>query len=215
MPRKRIRCRARRTSSRQVIPDADDDRESADRTVTRSAWEAQSMPNPQSFESWDLTIPKVPARSRLYSLTPIGIGTSSVESLTGYVVRLAEAHAVSVGDLVGRELSQHSPVPLPLVHPSHRLRPRRRRSHCFRAGSYSLNGLGETTAIWVKALEIGTCQSGLEFLTLLPFAEILSEIWIFRKSRAWCPECYQTWRQQDLPLYEPLLWSFQAVTWEC
>jgi AraC-like DNA-binding protein len=170
------------------------------------------MPKPDSFESWDLTMPKVPARSRLYSLTPIGIGTSRVEGLTGYVVRLAEAHAVSVGDLVGRELSQHSPVPLPLIHPSHRLFPRRQRSHCFRAGSYSLNGLGETTAIWVKALEIGTCQSALQFLTLLPLAETLSEIWIFRKFRAWCPECYQTWRRQDLPLYEPLLWSFQAVT---
>jgi hypothetical protein len=170
------------------------------------------MPNPQAFESWDLTIPRVPARSRLYSLTPIGVGTSWVESLTGYVARLAEAHAVSIGDLVGRELSQHSPAPLPLVHPSHRLVPRRQRSHCFRAGSYSLNGLGETTAIWVKALEIETCQSGLGFLTLLPLAEVLSETWIFRKFRAWCPECYQTWRQQDLPLYEPLLWSFQAVT---
>ncbi len=169
------------------------------------------MPHPRSFESWDLTIPKVASRSPLFSLSPIGVGTPWVEGLTSYVARLAEAHAVSVGDLVGREVSQYSPVPLPLVHPSHRLLPRRRRSHCFHAGPYSLNGFGETAAIWVKALEAGTCQDGLELLTLLSLSEVLCETWIFRKFRAWCPECYQAWREQDLPLYEPLLWSFQAV----
>ena len=43
-------------------------------------------------------------RSRLYQLRPAGIGTGLVEGLTGYVSRLAAAHAISVGDLVGREL---------------------------------------------------------------------------------------------------------------
>jgi hypothetical protein len=59
----------------------------------------------QPFESWSLSSPPVPPRSQLYSLQPIGIGTGMVESLTGYVARLAEAHSVSVGDLVGRVLS--------------------------------------------------------------------------------------------------------------
>jgi hypothetical protein len=47
-----------------------------------------------AFEAWDQAAAPVTARSRLYALMPIGIGTSLVESLIGYVVRLAEAHAV-------------------------------------------------------------------------------------------------------------------------
>lgn len=57
------------------------------------------------FDSWSLSSSPIPPRSRLYSLEPIGIGTALVESLSGYVARLAEAHSVSVGDLVGRVLS--------------------------------------------------------------------------------------------------------------
>ena len=59
----------------------------------------------QPFESWSLSSPPVPPRSQLYSLQPVGVGSGMVESLTGYVARLAEAHSVSVGDLVGRLLS--------------------------------------------------------------------------------------------------------------
>lgn len=65
------------------------------------------MPLPPLFDSWDWSLVTVPPRSRLYSLEPLGIGTPYVESLTGYVSRLADAHAVSIGNLVGRELFGH------------------------------------------------------------------------------------------------------------
>ena len=48
--------------------------------------------------------PTLPPRSRLYSLRPLGIGTPEVESLTGYIARLAKAHYVSAGTLLGKEL---------------------------------------------------------------------------------------------------------------
>jgi hypothetical protein len=62
------------------------------------------------YESWDLTLPTLSRRSRLYQLEPIGIGTPMVESLSGYLARLAEAHCLSpylldlkeVAPLVGR-----------------------------------------------------------------------------------------------------------------
>jgi hypothetical protein len=41
-------------------------------------------------------------RSYLYSLPPIGIGTAAVESFTGYIARLAAAHAVEAGVLVNK-----------------------------------------------------------------------------------------------------------------
>ena len=45
----------------------------------------------ETYESWDLKKLVIPSRSRLYQLEPIGIGTPLVESLTGYISRLAEA----------------------------------------------------------------------------------------------------------------------------
>ena len=70
-------------------------------------WEYLSLPMPRSepLEHWDLGIPPIPKRSRLYALEPMAVGTALVESLTGYVARLAEAHCVSVADLLGIELS--------------------------------------------------------------------------------------------------------------
>ena len=63
------------------------------------------MPLTQTFDAWPVAQPPpLPPRSRLYRLEPIGIGTPWVEGLTSYVMRLAVAHAVSVGDLLGREL---------------------------------------------------------------------------------------------------------------
>jgi hypothetical protein len=45
----------------------------------------------------------LPERSEFYPLAPIGVGTAQVESLTGYVARLAQSHVLSVGDMIGRE----------------------------------------------------------------------------------------------------------------
>jgi len=53
------------------------------------------------FDFWTLSRSPLPRRSLLYSLEPIGVGTAFVESLSSYVARLAEAHSISVGDLVG------------------------------------------------------------------------------------------------------------------
>ena len=50
-------------------------------------------------------MPTLPARSRLYRLEPYGIGTPWVESLTGYITRLAEAHCVSTGILYAKEIA--------------------------------------------------------------------------------------------------------------
>ena len=94
----------------------------------------------QAFDSWDCTPPVLPPRSWLYALAPIGIGTPFVESLSGYVARLAEAHAVSVGDLVGRELSPS--VSTPLISFGRSMRQSRADSHGFHARAHAINGFG-------------------------------------------------------------------------
>jgi hypothetical protein len=68
----------------------------------------------------------------------MAVGTALVESLTGYVARLAEAHCVSVADLVGIELSApESQTPLLGPHRD------RNRSNLFYGQPYSINGIGE------------------------------------------------------------------------
>jgi hypothetical protein len=56
----------------------------------------------ERYEAWDVSIPPLPSHSRLYRLEPIGIGTPYVESLTGYIARLAEMHCVFPGVLMNK-----------------------------------------------------------------------------------------------------------------
>jgi hypothetical protein len=143
------------------------------------------------FEAWDLAVKPVAPRSRLYSLPPIGLGTAFVESLSSYVVRLAEAHAVSTADLVRRELSLHSNPPLIYY-------------------SRGINGLGDCAARWVETLERTTSRSDLRYLTLLAFEHLFSNRVFLRTMRAWCPQCY---REMDATetVGEQLLWCIRLV----
>src|SRR5260370_16511992 len=76
----------------------------------------------------------MPSRSRLYCLAPIGRGTSSVESLTSYIHRLAWAYRVTPRTLVSLEIIPHLREP-------HQLRASPLRLGSFGRGtSMSLNG---------------------------------------------------------------------------
>jgi len=63
----------------------------------------------ETYGIWETQVFNVPSRSRLYSFAPVGIGTPHVESLSGYITRLAEAHVLSIGDIVGRESMERTP----------------------------------------------------------------------------------------------------------
>ena len=154
------------------------------------------------FDSWECTPPILPPRSRLYAIEPIGIGTPFVESLSGYVARLADAHAVSVGNLVVRQLS--SLVSTPLFQSS--------RLDRFPPRFYAINGLGDPAKKWIEALQVGTLRADLRFLTLLSFEDLLWKLAIFRLRRAWCSACYEDDRASGNPIHERLMWALRAVT---
>jgi hypothetical protein len=163
------------------------------------------------FESWDCARAVLPPQSRLYALEPIGVGTPFVESLSSYVVRLANAHAVSVGDLVGRERSRVAPKPLTSF--GQFMKQNRADSHGFHARTCSISGFGKTSERWIVALERATLRTTLRFLTLSPFDGAFS--WqggVSRDTRVWCPRCFVDWRAEDALIYEPLLWSIGIVT---
>jgi hypothetical protein len=155
-----------------------------------------------SYETWNLTQPVGPPRSRLYHLEPIGVGTANVESLASYITRLAVAHSLSIYKLAMHEIR-------PVLN-----RPRSERimASSFFGASRVLHGTGQWAAQTALALEKLTCRNELLFLTLWHFNGILSRVGLSRSTRAWCPACYNEWRQADQTVYDPLLWTLQAVT---
>ncbi len=148
----------------------------------------------------------VPLRSHLYHLEPIGIGTARVESLTSFISRLAEAHCVPV-----RKLVLH--IILPLFGKSY-LPSMAEDSNttAFWKDSSAFNGTSTSAGELVCVLERLTHHDNLRFLTMLPWAEALSCRYLTRRTKAWCPCCYQEWLEEGMPIYDPLLWGLEVVT---
>jgi AraC-like DNA-binding protein len=145
----------------------------------------------------------------VYALEPVGIGTAMSESLSSYLIRLAEAHSVGVGDFVGRLLLE-IPNPKGAIVTQAALASREG-SHGFRACGYAINGTTDRTAAWVYALEAATGRCDLRYLTLLSLRSALPQQ-IFRRNRAWCPACFEHWRATGEAIYEPLRWTFELST---
>lgn len=144
----------------------------------------------------------LPARSRLYHLAPLGVGTPATESLTGYVARLAEAHGVRVGVLMAQEIGARCRDP-GLA--------RGVRANCWTNYSRAMNGGTVTARALVATLEELTGRRDLRFLTMLPWANVVSAFGLLRVTRAWCPACYGEWRATGQVVYEPLLWTLVVV----
>lgn len=145
------------------------------------------------------------SRSWLYNLQPIGIRTSSVESLTGYISRLALAHCVYVRDLLIHGL-------LPIFGRGYLIDGSDHNQSAFWKDTPALNSVNTSTRDWTQLLIDSTSQQQLRYLTLLPWSNVLSPRGLMRKTRAWCPFCYEEWRENGLEAYEPLLWSLEVVT---
>ena len=160
------------------------------------------VPGQTRFQTLD-----IPPRSRLYGVEPRSMGTVWSECLTSYINRLGWQHGVSPRTLSVQEIG-------PLLvdaewwrYPSPRLM-----SGFCTTNAMSINGSGNLAATWSALLEQVTLRTDLHLLTApwwigdLPVARNL------RSSPAWCPACYAEWKQQGLPLYQPLLWMLRVVT---
>jgi hypothetical protein len=160
------------------------------------------------YPGYTAAAPDVPPRSRLYRLEPVGVGTPYVESLTGYVSRLAEAHGVTAAALFGWELAPRVGEKWLRRRYSNRAMILASR---FRPLARAMNGTGETATDWVRVIGEATTQRGLRCLTMLTWRGVLSQRHLLRAARAWCPACYTEWDGQGRVVYEPLLWALGAV----
>ncbi|MBV9279856.1 MAG: TniQ family protein [Chloroflexi bacterium] len=152
-----------------------------------------------------LQLPSMAPRTRLYHLEPLGVGTPMVEGLTGYVMRLAEAHCVSTSALVAGEL-------LPAMRP-YGLGGRPAANWLGNHGPH-FNGTGDTAREAVEALTRLTGRPDLVTLTMRPWSEVLAPHGLLRLGkhpRVWCSLCHAGALEGGTPLYEQLLWSIAAV----
>jgi hypothetical protein len=163
------------------------------------------MHNDVMNEQWAGNVVRsaMPPRSRLYCLKPIEIGSSKVESLTSYIMRLADAHSITPYMLIHKEI-------VPLLNRSY-LNRNGILVGPFGSASAALNGISPTASLLVQVLEQLTRRTDLRFLTMLTFAEVLSQRYLVRRTQAWCPRCYEEWRTAGEVLYTPLLWIFELI----
>jgi hypothetical protein len=159
----------------------------------------------ENYEEWDVTIPSIPPRSRLYRLEPIGMGTPYVESLTSYVARLAAMHCLSPKSFVMHEI-------LPFQDQAGRTPKHYHRLNAFwQENSSSLNGVTPIAEQWVDTLQALTSCENLRCLTMLTWKSVLTAKGLLRRGKAWCSVCFEEWHQNLQAIYEPLLWTLNGI----
>ena len=94
--------------------------------------------------------------SRLFHLQPMGVGTPYVESLTSYIKRLAEAHSVSPGVLLSKEILPD--INKDYLKVEHYL--------IFESSMYINAMASETSEAIVRVLDEKTCNNNLKYLTM-------------------------------------------------
>lgn len=152
------------------------------------------------YDGWNMSLPIIPGRSRLFPLEPIGLGTSNVESLTSYLTRLGEAHTVFVGDLIAQEIK----TIIPKEYKSKDL-------FCTKHKSGTANSTGKVSQYLLSALSSLTKRNDLQFLTLTQWSEVLPQRNLIHPTKKWCPLCYQEQYQNNRIIYEPLIWFIKPV----
>ena len=75
----------------------------------------------------------------------------------------------------------------------------------------SMNGMSGLARRVVVAVGMETGRNDIQFLTMLPWANVLDWKGLVRDRRAWCAACFEESRGRAVPVYEPLLWSLAPV----
>lgn len=145
-------------------------------------------------------------RSILYNIEPIGIGTPFVESLTSYITRLAEAHCVLTGDLISK-------VYAPLLNKEYLSSISKRGGNGFFDSAIGINGLGKLAQEFSGLTNKFTGRTDLGFTTLQNWSDVLPYRGLLKKTKSWCPKCYEEFKLNDEVIYDPIIWNFQQINY--
>lgn len=142
----------------------------------------------------------IPERSRFYNLEPIGIGTTEIESFSGYISRLAQEHSFSPLVLIRNSVAKLEQLPQILAQNS------------FPAtAAANLNGFSEISEKLVEIFRKATFRKDIQNTTLLVWKNRISHHRLLRKNLAWCPSCFQEQLEANGIIYEKLIWAFEVV----
>lgn len=144
-------------------------------------------------------------RSHLFHLKPIGVETYFSESLTSYIVRLADAHCMTTGELISKEIT-------PILEKPYLTNIALNGGTRFFENASMLNGVGNTAREFVDVLELLTLSPNLHHLTMISLSNIIPTRNLCRNKKAWCPFCLEKWKDENKIIYEPLLWALQSVS---
>jgi hypothetical protein len=149
----------------------------------------------------------VPPRSRLYGLPPAGLGTPYVESLTSYMVRLAEAHSVTLKTLLVDEIMP-SRGRAPFMEGK---KGNISISGFLKTNGPAVNGTGVNAENLANSLEKLTNVKNLHSLTMNRWRNVVASRGLTRHTRAWCPLCLDEMQYGGDIVYEPLMWILQIA----
>lgn len=133
-------------------------------------------------------------RTLFYNIEPLD-NDGFIESFTSYISRLAKTHKISsqnIFDVIVNELGEENEY-----------KARREYSSIL----YLLNGMGKFSQNWGAALSKLTGQKTLSHISLVNWRNVIRPLVQLRKYKAWCPICFQEWKDKSQEIYEPLLWS--------
>lgn len=124
-----------------------------------------------------------PPRSRLFTLTPQGIGTRDQESLVSLSVRTCHAPAVNPRRMIAEIFPSAEPQIARLA-----------TAPFFGKLSATINGLGQYAELFASAMEKLAGHENLRALTMLPWQGLFPHNGqgLLARQRRWCPTCLKS-----------------------
>lgn len=166
--------------------------------------QAYYVPGKAMKKIWDVSVPNLPPRNEFSRLTPIGIATPLSESCTSYISRAAESYHISSGALISEKIIVRH-------HSQYLKKIAKHGGTGFYKTSWTLNGMFGNAEAFTDILENLAGQKNLRYTTWLMWRDVIPEMNLLRKYRAWCPECFEIDKSSEIGVYERLLWSTEII----
>ncbi|REE81564.1 TetR family transcriptional regulator [Paenibacillus taihuensis] len=161
----------------------------------------------RNFQSWYEELPSLHhTTTRLYSLAPIGRGTCYVESLSGYIARLAAEHCTTTGrlftDVFSSYLDKHYLNEIV-----------KRGGNGFFDAAHMINGNARAAEQFSTMMSNLTGVAEFTDFTLHRFRMIIPQRGLLKRHKTWCGDCYREMKQSQTGIvFEPLIWQIGVVS---
>jgi hypothetical protein len=142
---------------------------------------------------------RIPQRSRLFGLDPIGMNSPQAEGLISYLVRLAKEHCISPRLMISQEF-------LPRMREVNSVR----HAEFYSDYAKTLQSTGKFAAKFVEIAEGLTCRQEIALLTALPWRGVVPAIGtgLMTQHPKWCKKCLSEDRDHHSAPYSRLAWGY-------